>query len=308
MRLHGTLYEITDITSFVRQYVTNRSQPSADSMSAVSNARVNLNLPLNRSNQAGRFPPSVAESITDGSGRFELDVSMSSGASIFLSASVQAEDSERTGHEQHPGCWYRSSPFALGSIDRIQQDIYIARIAVPREAGFSQAQLATALAETQKEVADLEWIKGRIRSDGITLSCGGKGAKASGRLMLNPHRSDDLSKSLDHSVEDFHLELPGPAWLVGLVISKDAVEASLRTGLADLAGEISRQLKLSAINLFSARLQPSDPAALDRVVSEATLSFSRLHYEAIPVAGPSKASRTIVGEACFGFPGSIGTE
>lgn len=305
MRLHGTLYEITNVTSFVQQYVTNGSQPSADGVSPVPRAHVTLD----RWNQADRFPPSVAASITDDSGRFELDVSIDPDASLFLSASGHNNDASEgaVGSVWRPGCWYRSSSFAPGAIDVGQRDIYVARVAVPCAAGFSQAQLTAALAETKKQVADLEWIKGRIRPDGITLSCGGKGAKASGRLVLNPDTSGDLSKTLSHSVEDFGLELPGPSWLIGLVVSKDAIEASIRSGLGDLAGEIGRRLRLSAISLFSAQLQLSEQTAVDRVVSETTLSFSRLHYEATLADGLSKPALTIVSEACFGFPRSLET-
>src|SRR5215467_11478567 len=295
--MHGTLYEITNVMSFVQHYVTNRSQPSTDSISPVPNARIILH----RWDQG--HSPSLAQSNTDDMGRFELDVSIAPDASIYLSAFGPDDVSERAvEREQHPGCWYRSSPFVPGAIDGGDRDIYVARIAIPREAGFSQAQLASALAETKKQVADLEWIKGRIKPDGITLSCGGRGAKASGRLVLTPDRSGNLSKTLHHSVEDFHLELPGPSWLVGLVVSKDSIEASIRAGLADLAGEISRRLHLSAISLFSAQLQPLDPAAVDTIVSETTLSFSRLQYETTPADGRSKASCTIMSEACFGFP------
>ena len=299
MRMHGTLYEITNVTSFVQHYVTNKSKPSTDSISPVPHARIILN----RWNQAGGHSRSLTESSTDETGQFELDVSISPGTTIFLAAFGDDAVSERTVEsEQHPGCLYRSSQFVPGAIDEGQRDIYVARVAIPCEDGFSQAQLATALAETKSHVADLEWIKGTIRPDGITLSCGGKGAKASGRLVLNPDRSGDLSKTLHHSVEDFHLELPGPSWLVGLVVSKDSIEASIRAGLADLAGEISRRLHLSAISLFSAQLQLLDPAALDKIVSETTLSFSRLQYETTPADGRSKASCTIMSEACFGFP------
>ena len=300
MRMHGTLYEITNVTSFVQHYVTNRSQPSTDSISPVPNARIILH----RWDQG--HSPSLAQSNTDDIGRFELDVSISPDDSIFLSVSDHDDLSERrVESEQDLGCWYRSSPFVPGAVDGGWRDIYIARVAIPPEAGFSQAQLRTALAETKKEVADLEWIKGRIKPDGITLSCGGKGATASGRLVLTPDRSGNLSKTLHHSVEDFRLELPGPSWLVGLVVSQDAIEASIRAGLADLADEISRRLHLSAISLFSNQLQLSDPAAIDTIVSETTFSFNRLQYQSTPADGQSKVSFTIMSEACFGFPRTL---
>ena len=300
MRIQGTLYEITNVTSFGQHYVTSRSQPRADSISPVPNSRIILH----RWDQA--HSPSLAQSNTDDTGKFELDVSISSDASVFLSASSHDDVSElRDERDQHLGCWYRSSPFVPAAVDGGWRDIYIARVAIPGEDGFSQAQLGTALDESKKEVADLEWIKGRINPDGITLSCGGKGAKASARLVLKPDRSGNLSKTLYHSVEDFHLELPGPSWLVGLLVSQDKIETSIRAGLADLSDEISRRLCLSAISRFSDQLQLSDPAAVDKIVSETTLSFSRLQYETTPANGPSKALFTIISEACFGFPRTL---
>ena len=300
MRMHGTLYEITSVTSFVQHYVTNGSQPSTDSIRPVPNASITLH----RWDQA--HSPSLAQSNTDDTGRFELDVSISPDASMFLSASGHDDVSERrVGSGQHLGCWYRSSPYVPGTVDGGWRNFYFARVAIPCEAGFSQAHLGTALDETKKEVADLEWIKGRIKPDGITLSCGGKGATASARLVLHPDRSGHLSKPLHHSVEDFRLELPGPSWLVGLVVSQDAIKASIRAGLAELTDEIGRRLRLSAISRFAHQLQLSDPAAVDRIVSETTLSFSRLQYEITPADGPSKAFYTIIGEACFGFPRTL---
>ncbi|SLM49497.1 protein of unknown function [Nitrospira japonica] len=299
MRLRGTLYEITNIGSFVQEYMTNRSQPGTSSVSPVPNARVILD----GLNQPGRGSAFLVESNTDGTGRFDLDVSMSSDMPVFLSASGRADVSKGIiESEPQSGRWYRSSPFVPHAVDGKQCDVYVARVAIPREAGFSQPRLTTALAETKKEVANLEWIKGKIKPEGITLSCGGKGATASGRVVLNPDTSADPSKILHHTVEEFRLELP---WLVGLVVSKDTVEASLRAGLADLVAEVGKQLRLSAIRLLSAQLPCSDPTAVDKIVSKATLSFSHLEYEAIPADGQSKASCTIVGEACFGFPGTL---
>src|SRR5262245_59961423 len=111
--MQGTLYEITNVTSFVQQYVTNRSQPSTDSISPVPNARIGLD----RWDQP-HFP-SLVESNTDDAGRFELAVSNAPDASVCLSAYGNTDVSERTvNSEQQAGCMYRSSPFVPGAIDR----------------------------------------------------------------------------------------------------------------------------------------------------------------------------------------------
>src|SRR5262249_46449985 len=134
VRLHGTLYEITDVTSFVQHYVTNGSQPSTDSIRLVPNASITLH----RGDQA--HSSFLVQSHTDDTGRFELDVSISPDTSIFLSASGHEEVSELSvGGEENSGCWYRSSPFVPGAVDGGWRDIYIARVAIPCEAGFSQA-------------------------------------------------------------------------------------------------------------------------------------------------------------------------
>src|SRR5262245_38329663 len=147
--MQGTLYEITNVPSFVQHYVTNRSQPSTDSICPVPNARV----VLDRWDRADS--PSLAESNTDDAGRFELAVTMAPDASVFLSVHGRDDGSDRrVESEQHLDCWYRSFPFVLGVLDGGLRDIYIARVAIPREAGFSQAHLTTALAATKNRVAD----------------------------------------------------------------------------------------------------------------------------------------------------------
>ena len=305
MKLCGQVYEITQFTPFVRHYLENSPRPDQDYIRPVRDARVMLY----RWDQVGPRSRSLAKSSTDGTGRYEIDVSVLPDNSVFLVASGRNDVAERSaGHEQKSGCWYRSSPCVSGEIDERPRDIYVARLAIPNESGFSQAELAAVLAVTKKQVADLEQITGKITAGGISLNCVGKGARASGRLVLNPDQSGDLKKILRHSIDDFHLELPGPSWLVGLLVSRDALEASIRTGLRDLAVEIDRLLRLRAIALFTDQVRTTDPALAARLADETTLSLGRLHYAPTSGAGPSQASRTITGEACLGFPRTLGGE
>ena len=304
MKLCGHVYEITQLALFVQHYLTNSSRLNPDSIRPVRNARVMF---YSWDQVGSRFRSrSLVESNTDETGRYEIDVSVLPDTSVFLVASGRNDAAERSaGHEQKSGCWYRSSPCVPGAIDERPRDIYVARLAIPSESGFSQAELAAVLSETKKQVADLEQITGTITAGGIALNCVGKGARASGRLVLNPDQSGDLTKILRHSIEDFHLELPGPSWLVGLVVSRDAIEASIRTGLRDLAVEINRRLHLRAIALFTDQVRTTNPALAARLADETTLSLGRLHSAPTSGAGPSEASRTIMGEACLGFPRTL---
>lgn len=154
----------------------------------------------------------------------------------------------------------------------------------------------------KKQVADLERISGAITPDGIALTCIGKGGKASGRLVLNPDQSGDLKAMLHHSVEDFHLELPGPSWLAGLLVSRDAIETSIRNGLRNLAREIDARLRLRAIALFTEQVQTTDPDLGVRLAGTAPLTMERLRYPV--VARQTEASgvdRAIGGDVCLGF-------
>jgi len=302
MKLWGHMYEVTQLASFVQHYSTNSSQPRSDSIRPVRGARIILY----HWNQIGSRCRALVESKTDEGGRFELNVPNLSDASLFLLVSGHDDLTEHSiGHDQGSGCWYRSFPFVLESIDELPRDIYVARFVLPSESGYSQAALAEALTETKKQNTDIEWIRGTITPNGIVLSCGGKGAKASGRLVLNPDLSGDLSRILRHSIEDFQLELPGPSWLVGLVVSRDAIEASIRAGLRDLASEISQQLRLNAITLFTGQVASTDSEAANRLAGEVALSVNRLHYTTTSGSGSSKASCTITIEACFGFPRTL---
>jgi hypothetical protein len=300
MKLCGHVYEVTQFTPFVQHYLANSSRPNQDCIRPVRDARVMLY----RCDRADSHP--LVKSDTDETGRYELDVPVLPATSLFLVVSGNNDTAEQSaGHEQKSGCRYRSSPCASAAIDEWPRDIYIACLTIPNESGFSQAELAAVLSKTKQQVADLEQITGTITDGGISLNCVGRGAKASGRLVLNPDRSSNLNKILRHSIENFHLELPGPSWLVGLVVSRDAIQASIRTGLRDLADEIDRRLRLCAIALFTGQIRTTDPALAARLADETTLSLGRLHYAPTSGAGPSQASRTITGEAYLGFPRTL---
>jgi|SRR5215469_4432867 len=298
MKLCGRLYEVTQFAPFVRSYLARAFQPDPDSIRPLGKAHIMLR----RFDRAASYSRALVESKTDEGGRFELNVPNLQDTSVFLFVSGQDDLSERVGYDQQSSCRYRSFPFVPEAIDELRQDIYIARLVLPSESGYSQAALAEALTETKKQNTDIEWIRGTITPNGIVLSCGGKGAKASGRLVLKPDLSGDLSQILRHSVEDFHLELPGPTWLVGLVVSRDAIEASIRAGLRDLASEISQQLRLNAISLFTGLAPSTDSEAANRLAGEISISVNRLHYTTTSGGGSSKAPCTITIEACFGFP------
>jgi hypothetical protein len=203
-------------------------------------------------------------------------------------------------------CWYRSACVRPGALDQQSQEIYLARAAISDESGFSQADLAGLLEQTKKQVADLERIHGTITPNGIALTCVGKGGKASGRLVLKPDQSSDLKTILRHSVEDFRLELPGPSWLVGLLVSREAIETSIRTGLRNLAQEIDARLRLRAIGLFTDQVQTMDPAPGARLVSMATLTLEHLRYPVLTSQGGASGShRAIAGNVCLGFPQTL---
>ena len=80
--------------------------------------------------------------------------------------------------------WYRSKSVRSAALGQHQRDIYVARVTIPDEFGFSQADLAGLLEQMKKQVADLERITGRITGTGIALSGSGKGATASFKILL----------------------------------------------------------------------------------------------------------------------------
>jgi hypothetical protein len=200
-------------------------------------------------------------------------------------------------------CWYRCASIRSIALDQHAQEIYLARAVISDESGFSQADLAGLLEQTKKTVADLEQIAGTITQDGITLNCVGKGGKASGRLVLKPDQSDDLKTILHHSVEDFRLELPGPSWLVGLLVSRDSIETSIRNGLRNLALEIDERLRRRAIALFTNQVQTTDRALHALLADRATLTLARLRYPVLAGhEGSHSGDRAIAGDVCLGFP------
>jgi hypothetical protein len=125
-------------------------------------------------------------------------------------------------------------------------------------------------------------------------------------ILLEPDRSDDFTTLMQHSLTNFRLDLPGPAWLTGLLVSKDAIEESIRAGVQTLADQINERLRLSAIEVFTNPLAKADTALTARLADTATVTLERLHY--LPVAGQGGASeghRAIAGDVCLGFPRTL---
>ena len=291
MTLHGTLYEITNFASFVQTHVMDSHRPRADSIRPLKNGWIRL-CPGEGTNSGSPLPPPCR---TDDSGRFELDLSQVSNAPVF----VVAGGSEKL----RENCWYRSACVQPGALGQHALEIYLARAVISDESGFSQADLAGLLEQTKKQVSDLERITGTVTQGGIALNCVGKGGRASGRLVLNPNQSGDLKTILQHSVEDLRLELPGPSWLVGLLVSRDAIEMSIRTGLRDLAREIDVRLRLRALALFTDQVQTTNPALGARLADAATLTLERLRYPiVVRQSGANGGDRVITGDVCLGFP------
>lgn len=294
MTLHGTLYEVTNFASFVQRYVIESRRPHPDSIRPIKDGWVRLC----RGDGENAGSPLPLPCRTDDTGHFELNMSQIPDAPVFLVAG----GSEKL----HENCWYRSACVRPGALDQQAQEIYLARATIPDASGFSQADLAGLLEQTKKQVADLERISGTITPNGIALTCVGKGGKASGRLVLKPDQSSDLKTILRHSVEDFRLELPGPSWLVGLLVSRDAIETSIRTGLRNLAREIDARLRLRAIGLFTDQVHTMDPAPGARLASKATLTMECLRYPVLTSQGGASGShRAIAGDVCLGFPQTL---
>lgn len=291
MTLHGTLYEVTTFASFVQTHVLESHRPHPNSIRPIKNGWVSLC--RDEEIQSGfSLPPS---SRTDDNGRFELDVSHVPDAPVF----VVAGGSEKL----RENYWYRSASVRPTALDLHPLEIYVARAPIPEECGFSQVDLAGLLEKTKQQVSDLERITGTITQNDIALHCVGKGGQASARLVLDPDQSGDLKAILHHTVEDFQLELPGPSWLVGLLVSRDAIERSIRTGLRDLAREINTQLCLRAIELFTNQAESTDPDFGARLADTATLTLERLRFPVVArQSGANSGDRAITGDVCLGFP------
>ena len=289
--LHGTLYEVTNFASFVQTRVLKSHRPHPDSISPLKNGWIKL-CPGDETHSQSPLPPPCQ---TDDAGRFELDMSEVPDAPVFVVAGGSKKPRENY--------WYRSASVRPIVLDQQTQEIYLAHTAIPDESGFSQADLAGLLEQTKKQVSDLERITGTITQNGIDLNCVGKGGKASGRLVLSPDQSGNLKTILHHSIEDFQLELPGPSWLVGLLVSTEAIETSIRAGLRDLALEIDERLRLCSMELFMEQVQTTNPALDAKLASMSTLTMERLRYPVVAhQSGASVGDRAITGDVCLGFP------
>jgi hypothetical protein len=295
--LRGTLYEVTDFASFSRNYVMESRRPNPDSVRPIKDGRITLCL----STGTGSGSPLPLSRPTDDRGRFELDLSQSPDAPVFVVAAGSEDWREHY--------WYRSACVRSATLDQNEQEIYVARATIPDESGFSQADLAGLLERMKKQVADLERITGLVTGNGITLTGSGKGATASLTIRLEPDRSDDFATLMRHALTNFRLDLPGPAWLTGLLVSKDAVEESIRAGVQTLAEQINERLRLSAIEAFTNQVADADRALAARLASTATLTLERLRYPLVAhQGGASSGHRTIVGDVCLGFSQTLRRE
>jgi hypothetical protein len=295
--LHGTLYEITNFASFLRTYVMDSRRPDPDSVRPIKDGQVTFCY----EEETGSESPLLLQCRTDDTGRFEVDLSRAPDAPLFVAAA---------GPEQQPdNYWYRSACVRPAAFDQHAQEIYVARATIPAESGFSQVDLAGLLERMKKQVADLERITGRITGSGITLSGSGKGATASVTVLLQPDRTGDLATFMRHAITNFRLDLPGPTWLTGLLVSRDAVEKSIHAGVRNLAVQINEQLRIRAIETFTNQVAENDRALAAKLAGTATLTMERLRYPLVAhQGGASGGDRTIAGDVCLGFSQTLQPE
>lgn len=293
MQLFGRVNEVTNVTTFIEYCSDGDSARLQGLRQPLCNARAKI------CRMDGRV---LIETATDKTGNFHLHVVPSLDDQLFLMIDADRETSASGVEQQRTGCWYRSASFVAAAMDDQPLEIDVTRTIIPTASGFNGADLSALLARTRAEEADLEWIRGTIATASVALECGGKGARASGKLVLKPDMSGDLSKVLAHSIDNFRLDLPGPSWLVGLVVSRDKIETSIKGGLRELAVQIEAKLKLSALHAFAHHLEPADRRAAATLPQEATLSFSVLDFSAL---GTSNTDHSITAEACLGYPKNL---
>ena len=292
--LHGALYEITNFASFLRAYIMDSRRPDPDSVRPIKDGQIRVC----REKGTGSDSPWCFQCRTDDAGRFEVDLPQAPDASLFVAAA---------GSEELPeNYWYRSACIQPAAVTLDAQEIYVARATIPPESGFSQSDLAGLLERMKKQVADLERIAGRITESGIALSGSGKGATASVTILLKPDRSGDPATFMQHALTDFRLDLPGPAWLTGLLVSRDAVEESIRAGARRLAAQIHEQLHMRAIKVFTDLAADADHTTAAELIRLATLTMQNLRYPQVVHQGRAGGGeRTIAGDVCLGFPRTL---
>jgi hypothetical protein len=295
--LHGTLFEVTDFASFVQTYVMDSRRPDPDSLRPIKYGWIILC----QGKGTGSVSPLSLSCRTDDTGRFELDLSQAPDAPMFLVAAGSEDWRENY--------WYRSACVRPALLSQHPREIYVARVTIPDESGFAQADLAVVLEEMKKQFADLERITGLVTGDGITLSGSGKGATASLTILLEPDRSDDFATLMRYVLTNFRLDLPGPAWLTGLLVSKDAVEESIRAGVRTLSDQINERLRLSAIEAFTNQVADADRTLAARLAATATLTLECLRYPVVAHhGGASSGHRAITGDVCLGFSQTLQRE
>lgn len=292
--LQGALYEVTNFSWFVQTYVMGSCRPDPSSVRPIKGVRITLC--RGEGNDSGS--PLPLSCHTDEAGRFELDLSQAPDAPVFVVAAGP--------EERRDNYCYRSACVRPGSLDRHPHEIYVTRTAIPDESGFSQADLVGLLRQTKRQVADLERITGRITGDAITLSGSGKGASASVTISLEPNRTGDLETLIRHRLTNFRLDLPGPAWLTGLLVSRNAVEESIRAGVCDLSGQINERLRVLAIKAFTDLVENPDTSLTARLAGAATLTLQCLRHPIVArQGGLSGEDRSITGDVCLGFPQTL---
>ena len=290
MMLRGILYEVTDVETFFRSFLADSSPINLGSISPIKGGWVGIQ-------HAEGWTSGSSSSLgcpTDDAGQFELDVSQTPDGPMFLTASGS--------QNWLVDAWYRSPLSRPLSHDGNVLEIYVARVTMPDESGFSQADLDKVLEAMRQHVQDVERITGRITEDGIALSGSGSGATASCSILLKPDRSGNPETCICHTVQNFRLDLPGPAWLTGLLVNRSEIERKIRSGAKKLAGQIDEQLQKRAIAAFMGQAAGKGNAQADRIIRSATLTVERLRY---PVTAgqqsPSGGHRSITGDVCLGF-------
>ena len=313
----GTVFEITNIISFIPGFVKNE-KPGTSSFRAAAGHKVYLGFVPKTGLLPGFFPQMQVNVKTKSDGSFSFtDEQVNAfkplaGSMYFTVYHTVSSIQTPMGKVDVDEPVYRSNDFAV-TASKSGISIFYNKLNLPGvNTAITQAQVDKQVAGFKKGNAMFKKLNASIGSGKVRVNAtaqkSGHEADLKFDIELSPYTANDLAKFIRHKVKIVDIDLPGPDFITSICIDEDQIEDAIRDGVNTLMKTVNKDIKKRISDGLNQLAGSSGgmKETIEKAAAKSVVTFNQLHY---PVVKKTQVLpnlfieiRDISPDICLGFP------
>jgi hypothetical protein len=220
MNVNGKLHEITNMSLFISSYTANPAHPNPASFKPMADAQIFLGTDFPAGFTNSFIPGFSFQTKTDANGAFTIIApdGFPKTVKAFLLATHTIMKVLPPFNIPIFAPVYRSETFQFSQINSKTQDIFVVRSDGTAQQGFSQAQINSMTTGIQQKM-NLDSLSAFINDGSVGIVGNDQGATLKADLFLSPFTGLDLNTFISEKVDNIDIDLPGPDFIVGLLVT-----------------------------------------------------------------------------------------